>query len=364
MPFYAVLDSYKDDENYPKKADWISRRLITLRYDLHKHITEQRQPDSLIIGSWNIQAFDGGLPRLDESYHYIAEIIAAFDICAIQEVKVDLAPLRKLLSLLGPNWDYFVSDTSDHEGGNSERIAFIYNKNKVFFRNLIGEIVVGKNELPSSAQIARSPFFSAFQAGWFRFALVSTHITYGPKDEAGLQLRADEITAISNAIAKKAKSEDQVYIFLGDMNIESRDDVIMQALTDSDLELPEFPATNMNGEKFFDHIAFSVNGKSTRKTKLLRHGAFDWRDAVYPRKGRVIEAEDDPDHVVRPTMDEVLVHYEPVVKAHRKENNKEPYSDFASSYTRWTSTEMSDHLPVWIELETDYSNEYLMRYFQ
>lgn len=363
MPFYTILKEYKAQEEYPNKADWISRRLIALRYDLHKQIVEQRQPNSLIIGSWNIQAFDGGLPRLDESYHYIAEIIASFDICAIQEVKVDLAPLKKLLSFLGPNWDYFVSDTSDHEGGNSERMAFICNKNKVLFRNLIGEIVVGANELPSSNQIARSPFFAAFQAGWFKFALVSSHITYGLKDEAGLQLRADEITAIANSIAKKAKREDQVYVFLGDMNIESREGVIMKALIDSDMELPTFPATNMNGEKFFDHIAFTVKGKSTRKTRLLRHGAFDWRDAVYPRKGRDISVLDDPENVVRPSIEEILDHYEPVVDVHRRFYKKKPYTDFDNSYTRWTGTEMSDHLPVWVELETDYSDEYLMKYF-
>ena len=142
MPRYTSLNTYEQHADYPGKADWIARRLLALRHDLGKTITNDRAPGSLIIGSWNIRAFDGGLPRLDESMHYIAEIIATFDICAIQEVKSDLGPLKHLVWLLGPQWEYFVTDVSDHEGGNHERMAFVYNTDSVIFRNLIGEIVV------------------------------------------------------------------------------------------------------------------------------------------------------------------------------------------------------------------------------
>ena len=90
-----------------------------------KTISKDKYPNSLIIGSWNIRAFDDGVPRMDESYHYIAEIIDHFDICAVQEVKKNLWPLRRLVKLLGPDWDFFVSDVSTHKGGNNERMAFL-----------------------------------------------------------------------------------------------------------------------------------------------------------------------------------------------------------------------------------------------
>ncbi|MBX2856919.1 MAG: endonuclease/exonuclease/phosphatase family protein [Rhodobacteraceae bacterium] len=361
MPSYADLKRYRanPDPAYPNKHKWISERLLTLRYDLDMTIVKDRRPNSLIVGTWNIRAFDGGLPRLDESLHYIAEIIAAFDICALQELKPTLGPIRRLKELLGPSWDYFLTDVCQHEGGNAERMAFFYNTDKVFFRNIIGEIVIASDALPSGRQIARSPFFAAFQAGWFRFTLCSSHIIYGD-DHA---LRAAEITAITDALAKRARVEDQVFMFLGDMNIESDDGPIMAALKNSELELASVPESNLGGDKPYDQIAYTVKGKSTRKTRLLRSGAFDWRNAVFgPAVERDPNAPDDPAYVARKTDAENLVHYEPIVAAHRKWHGKDSYVDFSRSYKRWMTDEMSDHLPVWVELETDYSNEYLAKF--
>jgi len=181
------------------------------------------------------------------------------------------------VKLLGPSWDYFVSDVSTHEGGNTERMAFLYNKNKVVFRNLIGEIVLAKEDLVAGNQVARSPFFASFQAGWFKFSLCSAHIIFGND----LNLRAKEVKAISKALVGRSEKEDQVHIFLGDMNIERKDGIIMKALKDSGLTVPEFGPTNMKGNMWFDQIAFTVKGKATRKTRLLRHGKFDWRHAVF-----------------------------------------------------------------------------------
>jgi hypothetical protein len=362
MPRYTSLKAYENDAGYPAKADWIARRLLALRHDLNLKITNDRAPGSLIIGSWNIRAFDGGLPRLDESYHYIAEIIATFDICAIQEVKSDLAPLKHLVWLLGPQWEYFVTDVSDHEGGNHERMAFVYNTDCVIFRNLIGEIVIKGDALSTGNQIARSPFFAAFQAGWFRFTLVSSHILFGDTDAAGLARRAEEVKVITAALAKRAKSEDQVYIFLGDMNIDSPTGPVMTALEDSKMQVPDFPATNMGGDKFYDKIAFTVQGKSTRKTRLLRAGAFDWRGAVFGPLVAAPGAPADPAHVSRVSEADFRAHYAPIVAAHRATHGKAPYADFAGFYDQWMTHEMSDHLPIWVELETDYSDDYLQRF--
>ena len=368
MPFYHDLKTYPDPANtthYPGIADWTARRLLALRHDLTRDIIGNRLPGSLIIGSWNIRAFDGGLARLDESYHYIAEIISAFDICAIQEVREDLGPLKRLKHLLGPNWDYFVTDTSDHKGGNNERMAFFYDTNKVIFRNLIGEIVIDADALSTGQQIARSPFFAAFQAGWFRFTLCSTHIIFGKTDAAGLALRAEEISVITRALMAKAKKEDQVYVFLGDMNIDKKDGVIMTALKDSGMEVPDLGPTNLGGDKYYDQIAFSIKGKSTRKTRQIRSGVFDWRGAVYgPKPPPDPGLPPDADGVERIDDATQLAHYEPVTARHRIADGNTPYKDFAKSYKLWTTYEMSDHLPIWVELETDYSDDYLMKFVE
>ncbi len=362
MPRYTSLNTYEQHADYPGKADWIARRLLALRHDLGKTITNDRAPGSLIIGSWNIRAFDGGLPRLDESMHYIAEIIATFDICAIQEVKSDLGPLKHLVWLLGPQWEYFVTDVSDHEGGNHERMAFVYNTDSVIFRNLIGEIVVKGDALSTGNQIARSPFFAAFQAGWFRFTLVSSHILFGETNAVGLARRAEEVAVITKTLTKRAKSEDQVYIFLGDMNIDNPTGPVMRALEDSKMQLPNFPATNMGGDKFYDKIAFTVQGKSTRKTRLLRAGAFDWRNAIFGPFVPQPNNPADPPYVSRVSDADYRTHYTPLVAAHRAQHGKDPYADFAGFYDQWMTHEMSDHLPIWVELETDYSDDYLQRF--
>lgn len=355
MPFYHDLKDYN-----PNKADWIARRLLTLRYDLAQDIVKARRPNSLIIGSWNIRAFDGGMPRLDESFHYIAEIISAFDICAIQELRDNLKPLKRLMGLLGPSWDYFVTDVGNHEGANYERMGFVYNKDKVFFRNVIGEIVISSNALSDGSQIARTPFFAAFQSDWFRFTLCSSHIIYG--DDLGM--RAQEISAITKALLKRAIKEDQVFVFLGDMNIENHDDEVWKALVDSGMEVPHFEATNMKGDKYYDQIAYTEKGASTRKTRLIRNGVFDWRNAVFgPAQQRDPTAPADPEFVSRISDADNRAHYEPLNAAMRTAYGKSPYANFASQYaTNFMTFEMSDHLPIWVELEVDYSDEYLARF--
>ena len=58
MAFYHDLKGYG-----PEKAAWIAQRLLELRADLELQIRVRRRSNSLIIGSWNIRAFDDGRGR-------------------------------------------------------------------------------------------------------------------------------------------------------------------------------------------------------------------------------------------------------------------------------------------------------------
>ena len=337
MAFYQVLKSpilYPRGRAAPGEAGWIADRLLRLRAALRGQITDRRRPNSLIIGSWNIRHFDGGRRRLAESYHYIAEIIDHFDICAIQEVK-DLEAMERLMKLLGPNWDFFVNDSSGGGRGNHERMAFVFNRNRVRFRNLIGELVLPKGVLPGDEQIGRTPFFASFQAGWFRFTLCSAHIVF--EEVADRPLREDEIRAIARILCGRAKETDEVHILLGDMNIEARDDAGFKALTDNGFVVPDVGPTSLSGSKHYDQIAFAGPQDVTH---LLGHGVIRWQDQVF------IDAEVDA--------------YEMTARAIRdKPNTGKPYSNWAREYGSWRTHEMSDHLPVWIEIEVDYSDDYL-----
>ena len=339
MAFYQSLRNpaiYPHGRARPGEAGWIADHLLRLRALLNGEITSKRRPNSLIVGSWNIRHFDGGRPRLPESFHYIAEIIDHFDICAIQEVK-DIGAVKRLVGLLGPNWDFFVNDSSGAGRGNYERMAFLFNRNRLFFRNLIGELVMEKDALPGNEQIGRTPFFAAFQAGWFKFTLCSAHIIFGQTE--GRPLREDEIAAIAGVLRKRARETDEVHILLGDMNIEDRDDAGMKALIDNGFLVPDIGTSSLTGAKHYDQIAFTGPAD---ETNLINRGIVRWQEAVFTES----EAGD----------------YE-LIAVDTREGDKKgvPFSNWPTQYKSWRTHEMSDHLPVWIEIAVDYSNEYLLR---
>ena len=363
MAFYKDLKKsyrYPVGDTKPGQAGWVAKHLRTLREQLHTEIEAKRRPNSLIIGSWNIKHFDGGRPRLPESFHYIAEIIDHFDICALQEVK-NIWAVERLSDLLGPNWEYFINDSSKVGRGNNERMAYLYNTNKVRFKNLIGELMFDKRDLTGNEPVSRAPFFASFQSGWFRFTLCGAHIA--SKDEAGRPSRAEEIDLITRELSKRAKAEDEVYIFLGDMNTDDRKHPAYKAIENNNFSIPEFPPSNSTGKKYFDLIAFAGPEDISNR---LNHDAFNYFKSVFT------DAE-WPD-------------YEPISKAmkgrpssenadywefHKKSNKLisdgttgEGYSNWSSEYSSWRTNEMSDHLPVWIELRTDYSDDYLDRFIQ
>ena len=338
MAFYKTLRKealYPRGTDAPGQAGWIADRLLRLRALMNGQITSRRRPNSLIIGSWNIRHFDGGRKRLDESYHYIAEIIDHFDICALQEVK-DSEAVDRLMRLLGPNWTYFINDSSGPGRGNHERMAFLFNSNRVFFRNLIGELVLSKGVLPGDEQVGRTPFFAAFQAGWFKFTLCSAHIVF--EETAGRPLRRDEIAAVAKILDQRAKETGEVHVFLGDMNIENDEDDGMAALRDNGFTAVPFGPTSLSGDKHYDQIAFT--GADTQ-TKWLNQSVVKWQEAVF--------------------TDGEAAAYEAIAIAIREPPDQdEPYTNWARSYRDWRTHEMSDHLPVWIEMEVDYSNDYLL----
>ena len=199
MPRYYPIRFWTDQPARQRAID----RLLELRRQLREEVGQHKTSDSLLLATWNIRDFDsnkfGHGPRLDESFHYLAEVIAAFDLVAVQEVNRELSALERLMHLLGPDWRYIVTDTTEGSGGNEERIAFVYDGRRVRFRNVAGEIVLpqgqkivarerppGEEEDADELQFARTPFMVAFQAGWFKFNMCAVHIYYGADSGAKL----------------------------------------------------------------------------------------------------------------------------------------------------------------------------------
>ncbi|WP_293677485.1 endonuclease/exonuclease/phosphatase family protein [uncultured Phenylobacterium sp.] len=345
MPFYQ--DIKHDEATYPPgEREYIASRLLDLRQVLEARIPERELRRTLVLGTWNIRDFDdnkfGQGPRRRESLHYIAEVLARFDICAVQEINDKLKPLKDVVKLMGPSYEFMATDVTMGTSGNNERLAFIYDTRKVQFRNVVGELVLPATRQGETRQIARTPLVASFQAGWFKFTICTAHIYYGKDSRTSPEYarRVNEIATIAGILAKRAKEEGENYIFLGDFNVIDREDATFKALADAGFFVPdELQGSNMAGDRSYDQIAFQ--GKKDELIALSA-GVFDYRLAVF--------------------RDEDFVRYKAGLP--QKSESGAPL-DLSTDekrlahYRKWRTWQISDHLPLWVQFEVDFSDAYL-----
>lgn len=352
-------------------------RLLSMRETLAP-LTTRKKDSSLLLATWNIRDFDSNKfkfgPRLEESFYYIAEIISHFDLVALQEINRDLRPFDKLIRILGREWDYIVTDTTEGSG-NNERMAFVFNTDKVFFRKIAGEIVlpegqmvVTKKKIKPDAeqpdiepqteemeqQFARSPFLVAFQSGWFRFSLCTVHIYYGKASGEPLKRRIGEIERLVEFFAtrqdKASKQEIdrsgavENYILLGDFNVVSPEHETMQALESNGFKVPD-PIQGRNvrekGQHFYDQIAVRVKDE---RFKVVSGGMVD------------IFAD-----VFRSNAEDMAIYADKLPAKDPEKDEQYRAKTPAALYEKWRTWQMSDHYPLWIEIDTDFSTHYLRK---
>lgn len=450
MPFYSRLRkpsaAGSTDEARRKRTIAGIRRL---RAALAAHFPEDTDRLTTVrIGTWNIREFGntnhGGRDTYEPLY-YMAEIISNFDIAAIQEVRDDMKEFLDLLRILGPDWDYVATDVTDGGAGNGERMVFLFDRNRVRFRHIAGELtlpdgkkvlasfgerirlengialqlpagvdlsgvykarslkkggtvkldedveiplphgtllglpegsalavtkgtkvkrppgtrgevsvqippgtVVGENfrlRFPGEAldqsfkQFARTPFVVSFQAGWLKIDLATVHIYFGDnEDQRLLAQRKREIARLTEALGDRAAKEVRnnpespvLTAVLGDFNILSAEHETMEALQANGFEVPQeirsIPGSNVEKDKAYDQIAFwePKRNRGYVRVDIRGAGVFDFYEHVY-------------------RLDERAV-YQP----QRTEG----------SYKTWRTYKMSDHLPMWIELVSDFSDAYI-----
>ncbi|MEA4926169.1 MAG: endonuclease/exonuclease/phosphatase family protein [Syntrophomonadaceae bacterium] len=338
MPYYHPIKKIRDQEERMRVVD----RLLLLRRQLDAQIPRKTESDTLLLATWNIREF--GDNRRLESYYYLAEIINRFDLIAIQEVSADLKGLERVMALMNPQWDYIVTDSTDGSAGGGERMAFIYDRSKVAFKNMAGEIVLPREKLiEDGLQFARSPFCVAFQAKWFKFKLVTVHIYYGASSGIDPR-RLAEIDTIAAFLARRAKQENESYILLGDFNIVKTSDATFHALEKHGFYIPDSikqHPSDLGQTRHYDQIAFNI--KLSPSMTVFAEGeqradAFNFAQSVY-------------------TLQDLNV-YRPYFPEKTIQGKSEP--DIEKYYrTSWRTFQMSDHLPLWVELKIDFSDQYL-----
>lgn len=338
MPYYYPLRKIGD----PREQQRTIERILRLRRQLDEEIPPKTATETLLLATWNVREF--GDNRRTESLFYIAEIISRFNLVALQEVAADLKGLENLMKILGHGWDYIVTDSTEGTAGGGERTAFIYDKNKIFFRNIAGEIVLPQTQLiQGELQFARTPYCVAFQAGWFKFHLTTVHIYYG--SSSGLDpRRVEEIGSIAKFLTKRGKKEDTSYILLGDFNIPKCGDAAMQALEKNGFHIPDCikqHPTDLGKSKHYDQIAFNLKlekNMTVFSEKNQKAGAFDFTKSVY-------------------TVDDAHIYSQYFDAKYREGKSEKEIEKYFLS--KWRTFQMSDHLPLWVELKIDFSDQYL-----
>ena len=370
MPLFYRLDGLRKD------TARIAGRLEALRHTLQTHpdgpqrsVPNKNATDTLLLATWNLKEFEGGKndKRTAESYWYIAEIISHFDLVAIQEVGAHLGALNKLQARLGRTWKFVASDVTEGSAGNQERLAFLFDRRKIRFSGVAGEIVIPPiedkkgNTIAPANQLARTPTIVGFEAGWFRFMLSTVHIIWG-KTVAEHPVRVAEIKALAEFL--KERTEDPTawsrnLILLGDFNIFDADpaNAAFNAITQNGFQIPQalqnIPPSNVGKKpRFYDQIALKVRQNNLAPTG--RGGVFDYFDLIYRNEDYEAyipammrgKAEDDLDNpFVYDTKGNV-----------RTEKQRRAYYR-----NHWRRRQMSDHLTMWLELKIDYGEEYLKK---
>jgi len=182
---------------------------------------------------------------------------------------------------------------------------------------------------------ARTPFIVGFRTGWFKFTICTTHIYYGesvaddPQRIKEIRMLAEHLAGTVSRPLAWAKN----MILLGDFNIFGTKDETFKALTAPGFQIhPKLLETgsNVGQSKHFDQIAF-IAPELKDRLEECNAGVFNFYDHVY----READAEA----------------YAPDVPVSK--------SGKPGKFKDWRTYQMSDHLPMWIELRVDFSHEYL-----
>ena len=279
--------------------------------------------ESINLATWNIREF-GRRRRTNAAIHYIAEILHQFDLVAITEVRENLGDLSRVMDILGPYWKAVYSDFISDAGGNKERVAYVYDQRAVTFTGLAAEVDAPRKKDRRTGEYLpqfswwRSPYISSFRAGTFDFVLITAHIRWG----SGADARIKPLQLLADWIDKRRKRRDtreKDIIVMGDFNIPSvrSSDRLFAALTSKGLRLPRALAG--------DH-----------GSNLARNKRYD-QILHYPR-----ETVSFTDH--GGTLDFYASNHRVL---------------FSNLTKREFTYQLSDHLPLWVQLNVDTEDEEL-----
>ena len=323
--------------HHGKVTPEIAKGLLALK----KRIAAAKIPPSKIdetinVGVWNIREF-GKTPRTDAAIHYIAEILGQLDLIALVELRDNLSDLWRVMAYLGSSWNIIYSDWIADDGGNSERTGFLYDTRAVTFNGLAAEVEAPREkkatEYLASQSFWRAPYLCSFRSGNFDFLALATHTRWGDSTKG----RQAELQMLADWIQKRSESkafEDKDLIVMGDFNIPKINDTLFNALTSRGLLIPDVLKELKAGDQA---VAGSNLGKDARYDQILHLPTHEKR---FSNGGGVVDFLGDDIAFIKKLFP-------------------------TANYTREQFTyQLSDHFPVWVQINTDIEGDRLNQIVQ
>ncbi len=276
------------------------------------------------IATWNIRHW-GQKKRKKCSLHYIAEILNQFDLISVVELRRNVSEMKYVLDLLGEYWDVVFSDYITDAGGNKERIAYIYDTRAVQFTGMAAE-TDGKRKKNRTTGVYeplfswwRKPYMASFKSGNFDFVALSVHMQWGTKE--GRKKELEQLAKWTKDYMKDEYRVDRDIILMGDFNIDSFNSDLYKAISKYGLSAPDAIVQS----EFGSNLA-----RNKRYDQILHHPTNT--GSVFSKHGGVLD-------FYKGNHESLL-----------------PYKDMTKNKFTY---ELSDHLPLWLQLNIDTEDEEL-----
>lgn len=298
----------------------LSRSILIGLKILDERIKEADIPRSvrektINLATWNIREL-GRKKRSKASLHYIAEILSQFDIVGVSEAQRYEGDLRSIRDILGPFWRVLYS------GG----FSFIFDSRMTELGGIARQVngLESRSLMPDGHEFKspflRNPYVVSFLAGERELILVLPHVRWG-KDPRN---RVTELKALAKWIDHFRQREvtvNQTLICLGTFQTPSIDHETFRALTEHGLSVPK--------------ALESIKGSNIKQNKCYQQILSYPEDAgVFTSSGGVLNFCGDD--IGRSNWS--------------TEINSPLYSGARLSIFKYIN-ELSDNLPLWIQLQ-------------
>lgn len=346
MTYYPGLKKI-ESENYSNPTKTLQNTAIDLcllRSALQEQLPARVLEGKLLISTLNIRDFHSEKgyygKRTTQSMHYLAELLSAFDIVALQEVG-DKNLMKKLMRIMGKHYKYVLAQTSTSRKEGYRGLGFVYDTRKVKLEGDISEIDIAAYD--GGETLVRNPCMATFRSGWSVFSICTLHVFFGSKENEDFKKRLNEVKRISEYFGSGTHSGCGNQILLGDFNIPYEKSAVGWYFEKAGFNIPDGlrirTGTSVQKDKYYDQIFYRfLDGKALFTDK---GGVFDYFRYVY-------------------NEEDMEMYYEEFCNSMKGRNLDISYAAYEKAFLTWRTFQMSDHLPLYAEIDVDFSENYLM----